>query len=180
MPDTGFAYFTHFELYQGGSSDLEPADPQRRPGSVMPEYDLETNARKALLTFMASATAEDAQSILAARVRPLSAQDAAIEAGKQSFSRFGCVGCHGLELQGGVPNPNAQGGEVPSLLHASDDYTEEEVIKIIQNGKVPPVENTAKPAPPLYMPSWKNVLADEDIRRIGDYLWSLQKKKDAW
>jgi mono/diheme cytochrome c family protein len=146
----------------------------------MPAYDLEMNARKALITFMASATAEDAQSILSQRTKPLSPEDAAIEAGKQNFSRFGCVGCHGLQLQGGVPNPNAQGGEVPSLLHASDDYTKEEVIKIIQNGKAPPLDNQAKPAPPLYMPSWKNVLADEDIHRIADYLWSLQKKKDAW
>jgi mono/diheme cytochrome c family protein len=109
-----------------------------------------------------------------------SRRPAAIEAGKQSFARFGCVGCHGLQLQGGVPNPNSQGGEVPSLLHASDDYTKEEVVKIIQNGKVPPVENTAKPAAPLYMPPWKSVLTDEDIHRIADYLWSLQKKKDAW
>jgi hypothetical protein len=30
------------------------------------------------------------------------------------------------------------------------------------------------------MPPWKSVLADEDIHRIADYLWSLQKKKDAW
>ena len=37
------------------------------PGSTMPEYDLETNARKALIAFMASATAEDAQAILVAR-----------------------------------------------------------------------------------------------------------------
>ena len=118
----------------------------------MPAYDLETNARKAIIAFMASATAEDAQSILSQRTRPLTPQDAAIEAGKQSFARFGCVGCHGLQLQGGVPNPNSQGGEVPSLLHASDDYTKDEVIKIIQNGKAPPVENTAKPTPPLYMP----------------------------
>jgi mono/diheme cytochrome c family protein len=150
------------------------------PGSIMPAYDLETNARKAIITFMASATADDAQSILAQRNKPLTPQDAAIEAGKQSFARFGCVGCHGLQLQGGVPNPNSQGGEVPSLLHASDDYTEDEVIKIIQNGKVPPVENTAKPAAPLYMPSWKGVLAEEDIHRIADYLWSLQKKKSGW
>jgi mono/diheme cytochrome c family protein len=146
----------------------------------MPAYDLETNARKAVIAFMASATAEDAQSILSQRIRPLTPQDAAIEAGKQSFARFGCVGCHGLQLQGGVPNPNSQGGEVPSLLHASDDYTKEEVIKIIQSGKVPPVENPAKPAAPLYMPPWKSVLTDEDIHRIADYLWSLQKKKDAW
>jgi mono/diheme cytochrome c family protein len=150
------------------------------PGSVMPAYDLPANARKAIIAYMASATAEDAQAILAQRARPLTAQDAAIEAGKRSFARFGCVGCHGLELQGGVPNPNSQGGKVPSLLHASDDYTKEEVIKIIRNGKVPPLENAAKPAAPLYMPSWKSVLADEDINRIADYLWSLQKKKESW
>jgi len=150
------------------------------PGSTMPAYDLETNARKALVAFMASATPEDAKTILSGRPKPLTAQDAAIEAGKQSFARFGCVGCHGLQLQGGVPNPNSQGGEVPSLLHASDDYTKEEVIKIIRNGKVPPVDNPAKPAPPLYMPSWKGVLADEDINRIADYLWSLQTKKGGW
>ena len=30
---------------------------------------------------------------------------------------------------------------MPSLLHASDDYTKEEVIKIISNGKQPPLED---------------------------------------
>lgn len=150
------------------------------PGSTMPAYDLETNARKALIAFMATATAEDVHSILSRRPKPLTPQDAAIEAGRQSFARFGCVGCHGLQLQGGVPNPNSQGGEVPSLLHASDDYTKEEVIKIIRNGKVPPVDDPSKPTPPLYMPPWKSVLADEDVNRIADYLWSLQKKKESW
>jgi mono/diheme cytochrome c family protein len=150
------------------------------PGSTMPVYDLETNARKALVVYLASATPEDAQLILAKKAKPLTPEDAAIEAGRQNFARFGCVGCHGLQLQGGVPNPNAQGGEVPSLLHASDDYTKEEVIAIIRNGKVPPTENTAKPAPPLYMPSWKNVLSEEDINRVADYLWSLQTKKESW
>ena len=150
------------------------------PGSTMPAYDLETNARKALIAFMASATVEDAQSILSQRPKALTANEAALEAGKQSFARFGCVGCHGMELQGGVPNPNSQGGEVPSLLHASQDYTKEEVIGIIRNGKVPPVDDTKKPAPPLYMPSWKDVLSNEDINRIADYLWSLQPKKEAW
>ena len=54
------------------------------------------------------------------------------------------------------------------------------VIKIIQNGKAPPVEDPKKPVPPLYMPSWKNVLSEEDINRVADYLWSLQKKAEAW
>ena len=151
------------------------------PGSAMPEYDLESNACKALVTFMATATPEDAQLILSKKTRAMTPEDVAIEAGKQDFARFGCVGCHGTELQGGVANPNAQGGEVPSLLHVSDDYTQDEVIGIIRNGRVPPIDNAAGPAPPLYMPSWKNVLSDEDIHRIADYLWSKQeKKKDAW
>jgi mono/diheme cytochrome c family protein len=150
------------------------------PGSIMPAYDLEMNARKALIAFMSTASSEDAQAILTKRGKPLTADEAAIEAGKQDFARFGCAGCHGVNLQGGVPNPNSQGGEVPSLLHAADDYTKDEVITIISNGKQPPLENSAKPAPPLYMPSWKTVLSGEDISRIADYLWSVQTKKEAW
>ena len=150
------------------------------PGSAMPEYDLETNARKALVAYLDSATPDDAQLILSHKNRALTPADVAIEAGKMDFSRFGCVGCHGTELQGGVANPNAQGGEVPSLLHVSDDYTKDEVIAIIRNGRVPPMDNAAGPPPPLYMPSWKKVLSDEDINRIADYLWSKQQKKDAW
>ncbi len=150
------------------------------PGSSMPAYDLELNARRALIAFMSAANADDAQAILTTRGKPLSPQEAAIEAGKQNFARFGCAGCHGVNLQGGVPNPNSQGGEVPSLLHASDDYTKEEVIKIISNGKQPPLEDGSKPAPPLYMPSWKTALSQEDISRIADYLWSVQTKKEAW
>jgi mono/diheme cytochrome c family protein len=151
------------------------------PGSSMPEYDLETNARKALVAFLATATPEDVQLILSKKIRTMTPEDVAIEAGKQDFARFGCVGCHGTELQGGVANPNAQGGEVPSLLHVSADYTKDEVIAIIRNGRVPPMDNAAGPAPPLYMPAWKHVLSDEDINRIADYLWSKQEKnKDAW
>src|SRR5208282_3330088 len=129
------------------------------PGSSMPAYDLEAKSRK---------------------TRALTPEDVAIEAGKQDFARFGCVGCHGTELQGGVSNPNAQGGEVPSLLHVSDDYTKDEVIAIIRNGRVPPMDNAAGPPPPLYMPSWKHVLSDEDINRIADFLWSKQQKKESW
>ncbi|HZT28477.1 MAG TPA: c-type cytochrome [Bryobacteraceae bacterium] len=151
------------------------------PGSTMPIYDLEPNARKAIIGFLASATAEDAKAILSGRPKGLSADAEAIEAGKQSFARFGCVGCHGMQLQGGVPNPNSQGGEVPSLMHVPDDYTKDEVAGIIRNGKMPPVQNPAKPAPPLYMPAWKSVLTDEDINRIVTYLWSLQPKtKESW
>ena len=38
----------------------------------MPEYDLETNARKAIVSFMTTATPDDAQQILSHREKPLS------------------------------------------------------------------------------------------------------------
>src|ERR1035438_773379 len=70
------------------------------PGSSMPQYDLETNARKALLAFMTTATPQDMQTIMSGRKAELKPEDVAIEAGKQAFARFGCVGCHRTELQG--------------------------------------------------------------------------------
>jgi mono/diheme cytochrome c family protein len=152
------------------------------PGSSMPRYDLGTDARKALVAYLSSATAEDAREILSHRPRPLTAEEASIEAGKRSFIRFGCAGCHGTELQGGVPNPNAQGGEVPALIHAAADYTKDEVLSLISKGRTSPLNNLHKPAPPLYMPSWKLSISNEDISRITDFIWSKQEKKqeEAW
>lgn len=151
------------------------------PGSTMPEYDLERNARKALISYLASATPDDAQAILSGRARPLSTADVAIEAGKRNFARFGCSGCHGTELEGGLPNPNAQGGQVPSLLHLSDDYTKDEITTIIRNGRTPPLESASGPTPPLYMPAWKKLMSDEDIHQIVEFLWSRQQKaKESW
>jgi mono/diheme cytochrome c family protein len=151
------------------------------PGSSMPAYDLDPNQRKAIISFMSLATPDDAHSILSGKPKVLGTNQAAIEAGKESFTRYGCVGCHGMQLQGGVPNPNSQGGEVPSLLHASQDYTKDEVAVIIRDGKMPPSQDPTKPPPPLYMPSWKSVLPKEEITRIVEYLWSLQPKKaESW
>jgi mono/diheme cytochrome c family protein len=151
------------------------------PGSSMPAYDLEPNARKAIILFLVSATAEDARTILAGRGKALTPEAAMIEAGKQTFVRYGCVGCHGIELQGGLPNPNSQGGEVPSLRHVADDYTKPEVANIIRMGKMPPLENPSKPPPTLYMPAWRNYLSSEEINRIVEFLWAQRPKKDvAW
>ncbi len=151
------------------------------PGSTMPAYDLDPNQRKAVIGFLSLATSDDARAILSGRPKVLAADQAATEAGKQNFTRFGCVGCHGMQLQGGVPNLNSQGGEVPSLLHVSQDYTKDEVAAIIRDGKIPPSQDPTKPPPPLYMPSWKNVLAKEEVNQIVEYLWSLQPKNaESW
>jgi cytochrome c553 len=147
----------------------------------MPEYELATNECKALVAFMASATPEDAKEILASHGRAPTPQGAAIAACQRDFARFGCAGCHGTQLQGGVPNPNAQGGQVPSLLHLCDDYAKDEVIEVIRNGRMPPLDNVKGPTPPLYMPAWKHLLSDEDIHQLVDFLWSKQQKSnESW
>lgn len=162
--------------------DEQLVNPQNvYPGSSMPEYDLDANARKALVAFLANATPDDAKGIIDGKGHVLSPEDAAIAAGSQSFGRFGCAGCHGANLQGGVPNPNAQGQEVPSLLHLSDDYTQDEVFEIIRNGRMPPLDNPKGAVPPLYMPAWKYMLSNEDIHQIVAFLWSKQaKSSESW
>ncbi len=167
--------------HSAGWIDEQLVNPQLvSPGSAMPAYDLDPNARKAIIGFLASATPEDAKLILSGRGKTLTPEESAIEAGRSTFVRFGCLGCHGANAKGGVPNPNSQSGEVPSLLHVADDYTKPEVANIIRRGKMPPVADAKKPTPPLYMPAWRNVLTEEDINRIVEYLWSLQpKQKEA-
>lgn len=147
------------------------------PGTAMPTYDLDSNARKAIVAFLATATPDDAKAILAGRAGALSPEAAAIAGGREDFVRFGCVGCHGMNAQGGVPNPNSQGGQVPALFHVAEDYTRPEVANIIRRGKIPPLADPKKAEPPLYMPAWKDVLTDEETNRIVEYLWSLRPKQ---
>lgn len=149
------------------------------PDSTMPGYDMDINERAALVRFMTSATAADAEKILAGRPSNLSPEDSAIEAGKANFVYYGCVGCHGDGGKGGIPNPNTQGGQIPSLIHVASDYMKPEVASIIQKGKIPPVADPKRPAPPLYMPAWKGIMSEEGIQNIIEYLWSLQPKEEA-
>ncbi len=149
------------------------------PGSSMPAYDLEPNARAALIRYLAAATPADARSILAAHPKSLSAEEMAIEAGRLSFEHYGCVGCHGENAKGGVPNPNSQGGQVPSLIHVADDYTKPEILSLIRRGKMPPLKDASKPAPPLYMPAWKGTLNEEDLKNVVEYIWSLKPKEES-
>ena len=108
--------------------------------------------------------------------RTLTQANVTVEMGRQNVLRYGCPVCHGADLKGGLPNENAQGGEVLSLVHLPDDYTKDEVIAIIRNGKKPPLQDPKKLAPPLYMPEWKRFINDQHIHSIVDYLWTQEQK----
>ncbi len=160
--------------------DEQIGNPQMMyPGTSMPDYELGINARKSLIAFLSNATPEDAKAILAESKPALSPAQAAIESGHREFLHFGCAGCHGTELQGGTPNKNAQGGEVPALVHLDQDYTHDEVLEIVRKGRVPPLDKANGPTPPLYMPAWKQFISEEDIDRIVAYLYSKQEKEKA-
>ncbi len=156
--------------------------PDVSPRSVaMPYYAFSPSARRALIAFLGEAGAEDARALFPEHRRPLDSAAALIENGRRRTLRFGCVGCHGRDLKGGVKNPNSQGGEVPALIHLADDYTPEEVKAIIRRGKTPALEDPNKPAPPLYMPTWAKILSEEDLERILAYAWSLRPPQaEAW
>ncbi len=138
-------------------------------------------ACRAIRAFLEVATAADARTLLDNASALADGGETLVELGRRRTLHFGCVGCHGGDLKGGVKNPNSQGGAVPALIHLADDYTREEAATIIRRGKTPALEDPAKPAPPLYMPSWKKILAEEDIERILAYAWSLRpKESEAW
>ena len=103
----------------------------------------------------------------------------AIESGRQEFLRYHCWVCHGQDLRGGVQNPNAQGGEVPALVHVAEDYTKDEALKLIRNGRSSPKEKSSAGTPPIYMPSWKGIVKDPYIQNIANYIWSKQEKKTS-
>jgi len=66
-------------------------------------------------------------------------------------------------------------------LHFSDDYTKDEILVIIRNGRVAAHRYSCRPTSAAPMPSWKHVLSDEETIHIADYLWSKQQKqKSSW
>lgn len=101
------------------------------------------------------------------------------EQGAQQFQRFQCFACHGPGGKGGVRNPNAVGGEVPALTRVAESYTVEELKRKIQEG-VPKVDKQDPDGPdaPLFMPSWKGVLDDEQLDSLTAYLLSLMPKTE--
>lgn len=112
--------------------------------------------------------------------------DARVIEGWKVFSSKGCVFCHGVGGTGGIKNPNAVGGEIPSLLKVAEGYSEDELKDRIRKGvksEEISTEPGAKSPPPLYMPSWKDTLTEKEVDDVAYYLMSLAPKKkdeESW
>ncbi len=152
------------------------------PETAMPNYEL-TEDEVQLLTAKVLSLSSEAQDELhplparfkvagTAPEKPLPASP--VERGRALFTKFGCVGCHGVEGRGGFVNKNMDLEEVPALTYVSQGYSREEIKQIIQEGKYPGRAERGQSSPPLWMPSWKQKLSDEEIDAIVEYLVSLK------
>lgn len=110
--------------------------------------------------------------------------DPKLEHGRQTYKKFSCATCHGVDGKSGAPNVNAQTGQqVPPVAFVAESFTKEELRKKIITG-VAKVEKKDPngPTPPLSMPSYQGILTDAELEDLIDYLNSLQPKnaEDSW
>jgi len=147
-------------------------DPQTvSPGTVMPRFGFTEAEARALTEFLLHLRDQKMALTLPSLMSP-------VERGREVFRTYGCVGCHGPEGKGGVPNPNAKTAEqVPALIYVADGYTRGELKKLVVNGQreITPLD-PKRPPPPLYMPAWGATIKEAEIDDLVEYLFSLKPK----
>lgn len=143
------------------------------PGTLMPQFNFSEQETRALTEFLLSMTDTNVVGFL--KVPSLMTP---VERGKAVYKKYGCAGCHGPDGAGGVPNPNAKTAQqVPGLKFVSEGYTKDEAKKRILDGQREiPAMDPKKPAPPLYMPPWRNKIATGELNDLTEYLFSLTPK----
>ena len=104
--------------------------------------------------------------------------------GRALFEKYSCVACHGLDGKGGVTNLNAQTAQqIPPLTFVAESFSKQELQDKILNG-VAQVQrlSTNRPAPPLYMPSFRELISKDELALLVRYLDSLMppKAKGEW
>jgi mono/diheme cytochrome c family protein len=147
-------------------------DPQTiTPGTVMPRFGFTEAEARALTDFLVHLRDEKVALSLPTLMGP-------VERGREVFAKYGCIGCHGPDGKGGVPNPNAKTAEqVPALTNVADGYTKPELKKLIFAGQREIAAlDPKRPAPPLYMPAWGSTIKDAEADDLVAYLFSLKPK----
>ena len=110
---------------------------------------------------------------------PPQTDDPKILAGWKVYTGKGCVYCHGPGGVGHVKNPNAVGGEMPSLIKVGAGYTKAELeLKIRQGVQEVGKDDPKGPSPPLFMPKWEGRLTKQELSDVADYLLSLLPKEE--
>jgi len=155
-----------------------------RPQTVMPNFHLPDETRTALVAYLSTQKGQawDASG------RPWNHPDLkedSVKRGEVLFNKAGCVACHSQNGRGGYPNNNVVGGQIPSLSKVYETYTKPELLNKIRGGVTPTPADPGAPAPMIKMPKWGDVLKDDEISAVADFLISFKPKggaakKDDW
>lgn len=176
-----------------GELNPEPVAP-----SAMPDFsgELGQEGAEAITAFLMSLTEEDIPHRYYVP-GPAPKEPAFADAkahGKYVFEKYGCAGCHGIHGSKGRRHFNAMGpgqadpekdmaqGRVPTLTDVVGTYTHEELVKKIANGVANSAVNRFNPegpAPPLYMPAWKDKIKGREIEDMATWLLSVAKKEEV-
>jgi len=145
-----------------------------KSNTPMPNFNLPDNVRQALVDYLSAQKGEIYRQNPPWNTPELMADS--VKRGAVIYDRVGCVGCHGRGGVGGYPNNNVMGGMIPALTKVAEGYSKEELKVKIRTGVKPAKNDMTKPAPMIYMPTWGDVLKDDEIDALADYLISLKPK----
>ena len=157
--------------------DLWLKDPKAwKHNTLMPNFYLKEDTRRALVSYLSSLKGEPYQQNPPWNAPGL--MDDPVKRGEKIFKHAGCVGCHGNAGVGKYPNNNVVGGQIPALKTVADGYSKEELKEKIHKG----VPMSAKadvngPDPMIHMPTWGDVLKDDELDALVEYLYSLRPPK---
>jgi mono/diheme cytochrome c family protein len=145
-----------------------------KPDTKMPEQGLSDADRGALAEFLSGQKGQ-----AWAGARPWTALPGG-EMGRAIYIHAGCIACHGVAGRGGHPNPGAHGDVIPALAPLMGTYTADELKAKIKSGVVPDGRDGMTPA--VVMPAWKDVLSEDELDELTQYLLSLAESqpKSDW
>jgi len=103
-----------------------------------------------------------------------------VSKGEMVYLRYGCGTCHGKGALGGIHNPNSQLDPIPSLNKVKETFTQEELQKVIFNGREPEKADPRAGPPPFKMNGWGSVMSQEEVHNLMEYLFSLQTSVEEW
>jgi mono/diheme cytochrome c family protein len=104
--------------------------------------------------------------------------DEAVRAGRALARKYGCLGCHGVEGSGGLPNPRSLGGFVPGFTGGNfPDLVkdEEEFRQWVADGvssrlEANPVVRFFWRRQAIRMPAYGEQLSDEELGQLWRWI----------
>jgi mono/diheme cytochrome c family protein len=150
-----------------------------KKNTVMPNFYLNDRTRKSLVAYLSSLKGEAYKNGKEPWNAPELASDP-VKRGETIFEHVGCTGCHAKGGKGGYPNNNVVGGQIPSLTMVADGYSKEELKDKLRKGVPESAKADANgPAPMIHMPAWGEVLKEDELDALVEYLYSLRPPKAA-